>query len=115
MTSQGHSELKWTVKLPVTLNLPVTLKMTHNFSIWMPWATLNHSLYFDGYCRVASNSQDTSLGLLVEIIRIYVVTINLAECCTCVQLDLHFLTHIGHFMYFHGYCKITSNSQFTSH
>ena len=86
-----------------------------NFSIFTSWGILDHWLYFDGYCKVTCNSQDTPLGLcwkLSENMFWQLKRLNTG-------LDSNWLylifTHVSHFMYFHGYCKVTSYSQYTFH
>ena len=88
-------------------------KKTQDFSKFISWGTLSHWLYFDGYCEVTSNSQDTSSGLCVG---------NYQDTCSdnwiCWMLCLLrtgfylILTQANHFMYFHSYCKVTSNFQY---
>ena len=84
-----------------------------NFSIFTSWGILDHWLYFDGYCKVTSNSQDTPLGLcwkLSENMFWQLKRLNTGLASNSFYL---ILSHVSHFMYFHGYCKVTSNSQYT--
>ena len=59
-----------------------------NFSIFTPWGILDHWLYFDGYCKVTSNSQDTSLELCIGNYQKVCLTIEFAECCAYFKMDL---------------------------
>ena len=88
-----------------------------NFGIFTPWGILDHWLYFDGYCKVTSNSQNTSLELCVENYK-KICSDNKNRLNTALASNWFYpiLTHVNHFMYFHGYygyCKVTSNSQYT--
>ena len=84
-----------------------------NFSIFTSWGILDHWLYFDGYCKVTINSQDTPLGLCWKLSENMFWQLKRLNTGLASNWFYLILTHVSHFMYFHGYCKVTSNSQYT--
>ena len=59
------------------------LWMAQNFGTFISRDTPNHWVYFDGYCKMTNNSQDTSSGLCVANSQKYLLSLNLAVCRTC--------------------------------
>ena len=85
----------------------------------------NHWMYFGGYCKWPAIPKIHHQDCVLQIIRKFNLSVNLAVRCTRfdVMNALLWMVHyfsrfisrgnLNHWMYFDGYCKVTSNGQDT--
>ena len=100
--------------------------MTRNFSRSISQGTRNHWMYFGGYCKWPAIPKIHHQDCVLQIIRKFNLSVNLAVRCprydvmNALLWMVHYFSrfisrgNLNHWMYFDGYCKVTSNGQDTS-